>query len=112
MYYSNVNNTLHEWPLNEVIGFGNSLTSEPLQKVKFGTEQFREIVNRCGQSKDELVQNLMQLLCDDEKHWPDAELHRRAPDWGEHLSSIRVNMTDAGYGTRYLYIKLIEHRFE
>lgn len=103
IHYSNVNNVVHEWPLNEVLGFGNSLTSEPLQKVKFGTENFRKIVNHCGQSKEELVDNLMQLLCDDEKHWPDAELHRRAPNWGEHLSSIRVNMTDAGYGTRYLY---------
>lgn len=100
MHYSNVNNTLHEWPSNEVLGFGNSLTHQPLQKVTYGTEKFREIVNRCGQSKEELVENLMRLLCDTEKNWPDAELHRRAPNWGEYLSSICVNMTDAGYGSR------------
>lgn len=106
MHYSNVNNTLHEWPLNEVLGFGNSLSHQPLQKVKLGTNKFREIVDRCGQSKGELVQNLMQLLRDNEKHWPDAELHRRAPDWGEHLSSICVNMKEAGYGSRYAMHRL------
>lgn len=100
MDYSNVNNTFNEWPLNEVMGFGNSLSHQPLQKVKNGTGKFHEIVNRYGQSKEELVDKLMQLLCDSEKHWPDAELHRRAPLWGEHLSSICVNMTDAGYGSR------------
>lgn len=101
MHYSNVNNTLHEWPVNEVLGFGNSLCHQPLQKVKFGTEKFRQIVTQSGQSKEELVENLMKLLCDNEKHWPDAELHRRAPNWGEHLSSVCVNMAEAGYGSRY-----------
>lgn len=100
MHYSNVNNTLHEWPLNDVLGFGNSLTHQPLQKVKSGTVKFREIVNRGGKSKEQLVDELMHLLCDDEKHWPDAELHRRAPNWGEYLSSICVNMGEAGYGSR------------
>lgn len=102
MHYSNVNNTLYEWPTNEALGFGNSLTHQPLQKVTAGTEKFREIINCRGQSKEELVQNLMKLLRDDEKHWPDAELHRRAPHWGEYLSSICVRMNDAGYGSRYL----------
>lgn len=41
-----------------------------------------------NQSKDELVQNLMELLCDREKHWPDDELHRRAPNWSESLLVI------------------------
>lgn len=100
MHYSNVNNTLHEWPANEVLGFGNSLCDQPLQKVKSGRGKFEEIVKRHGQSKDALVEKLMQLLRDSEKHWPDAELHRRAPDWGEHLSSIYVEMGDAEYGSR------------
>lgn len=100
MHYSNVNNTLHEWPLNEVLGFGNSLSHQPLQKVNAGTAKFREIVNRYDKSKDELVDKLMQLLCDNEKHWPDAELYRRAPLWGENLSSICVDIENAGYGSR------------
>lgn len=35
------------------------------------------------------------------RYWPDDELARRAPNWGEHLSSLCVKMPEAGYGTRY-----------
>lgn len=91
---------MQEWPLNEALAFGNSLTLQPLQKVKAGREKFREVVSR-KQTKNELVQALMDLLCDEEKHWPDAELTRRAPNWSESLCSICVKMTKEGYGSRY-----------
>lgn len=83
--YCNVTNDLDEWPQNTFLGFGNSFTSNPLQKVTAGKKHFEEIVKKKNQSKDELVRNLMDLLCNREKHWPDDELHRRAPSWSESL---------------------------
>ena len=42
------------------------------------------------------------------RHWPDEELKRRAPIYGEHLSSIHVKIPEAGYGTRTHTIILID----
>lgn len=100
-HYCNVNNTVYQWPQNEALAFGNSLVPEPLQKVKAGREKFRAIVNRPNQSKNDLVQNLIDLLCDRERHWPDAELQRRKPEWAETLCSICVKMPEFGYGSRF-----------
>lgn len=103
IHYSNVNKVLQEWPCNEVLAFSNSLSHEPLEKVKAGREKFREIVNRKNQSKDDLVKSLRdELLCNREKHWPDEELHRRMPKWSEQLSSICVRIASGEYGTRYV----------
>lgn len=83
------------------MGFGNSLLACPLQKVNAGQRYFEEILKKSQQSKDELVQNLMGLLCKSNKHWPDVELHRRKPEWSELLSSIYVKIPQVGYGSRF-----------
>lgn len=83
--FCNVLNEIEEWPQQQIFAFGNSFTTTPLQKVCAAKKQFRDILNVEHQSKDELVGELMQLLGNREKHWPDAELHRRAPTWNDHL---------------------------
>lgn len=95
---------VQEWPQNEALAFGNSLAKQPLQKVTAGREKFRKIVENRNQSKDELIKHLTELLCDRERHWPDEELHRRAPNWSNQLCSICVKMPEQGYGSRYAYI--------
>lgn len=70
--------------------------------MKAGREKFRAVVNRPNRSKDELVQGLSDFLCDREKHWPDDELYRRAPNWSKDLSSICTRVHAAQYGTRYV----------
>lgn len=91
---------VHKWPQNKALAFGNSLTKEPLKKVTAGREKFQTIVNDRKQTKEELIQNLTELLCDRERHWPDDELHRRAPNWSEKLCSICVKMPEQAYGSR------------
>lgn len=104
IHYCNVNNEARQWPQNEVLGFGNSLTHQPLQKVKGGREKFREIVKRPDQTKEELIKSLNKLLSDREKHWPDEELHRRAPAWADQLCSICARVPAAEYGSRLVQI--------
>lgn len=70
---------------------------------------FEDVVsNSESQTKDELVQNLLRLLCNREKNWPDDELQRRAPNWCESLSSICVKMPHDGYGSRTRTIVLVD----
>lgn len=92
---------MHQWPQNESLAFGNSLTHQPLQKVKAGKKKFQEIVSNPKLAKNELVQSLIALLCDRERYWPDDELHRRAPNWSDKLCSVCVKMPEFGYGSRY-----------
>ncbi|XP_031626638.1 transport and Golgi organization protein 2 [Contarinia nasturtii] len=108
VHYSNVNNVVQEWPCNEPLAFGNSLSHEPYEKVKAGREKFREIINRENQSKDDLVNSLKNFLCDREKHWPDEVLNRRVSKWADKLSSICVRHDGANYGTRTRTIILID----
>lgn len=70
-----------------------------MAKVTGGRQKFEEIVKQ-SKDRDSLVENLMAMLSCRDKYWPDAELKRRAPKWGESLSSICVKMQEAGYGTR------------
>lgn len=78
-------------------------------KVNNGKEKFEKIFQESEKyDKDTLVNNLMELLSCDEKFWPDEELSRRAPKWGEPLSRICVKMPEAGYGTRTKTIILID----
>lgn len=103
MHYCSVTQKAKEWSTNKYLGFGNSLLAQPLKKVDAGQKYFEEIAKQPHESKEKLVQSLMGLLCNPEKHWPDDELHRRAPMWSERLSSINVNITDFGYGSRFVF---------
>lgn len=93
-------------PLDTHYGFSNSSLAIPLCKVINGKEKFKKIVAETT-DKNTLVNNIMELLSCDEKFWPDPELKRRAPNWGEQLSRICVKMPEAGYGTRTKTLILI-----
>lgn len=93
----------------QVLGFGNSTTSVPLQKVVNGRAKFKEIIRSCGDvTKDELIKQLTQLLKHQEKYLPDPELARRTP-WFNDLASIYVRKLDVEYGTRTHSILLIDY---
>ncbi|KOB69948.1 putative transport and golgi organization 2 [Operophtera brumata] len=106
--YSNTSNELT--PHKEIyLGFGNSLPDIPLKKVEAGKEQMHEICRRLNNIEDKaaLVENLIQLLKDDERHLPDPELAKRRPAVQNQLSSIFVSIPEGGYGTRTHTIILI-----
>lgn len=46
----------------EPLGFGNSPITNPLEKVKNGTNKFKDIIENCQGQKDVLVDKLMDLL--------------------------------------------------
>lgn len=98
-------------PLNKSVGFGNSLIRVPLKKVEAGKDKFHKIVDRPSQTKNELIESLFGLLCDPERHWPDAELQRRRPEWADQLCTICVKMPEVGYGSRFVLTQ-ITHLFE
>ncbi|CAD7087528.1 unnamed protein product [Hermetia illucens] len=99
-------------PEGRCYGFGNSPISRPLEKVKYGREQFIKIVedtqSNPQHTKQDIVDRCMELLKDRKKCWPDDELLRRAPNWGEHLSSPCVQILKAGYGTRTRTVILVD----
>ncbi|GAB0088076.1 Transport and Golgi organization protein 2 [Sergentomyia squamirostris] len=106
LHTSNAPPETAEFPLEEVHGFGNSPYTIPLRKVIHGKEKFRHVVKSTG--KENLVQKLMEFLKDDQKHWPDDELTKRAPKWAEQLSSVCVRMPAEGYGSRTRTVILID----
>jgi len=107
IHCSNVHEEQREWPEGKVLGFGNSPPHISLEKVKGGQKKFEDIVLQ-DQSKEDLVDSLMGLLKDRERHWPDAELYKRAPNWGELLSSVCVQMPEAGYGSRTRSVVIVD----
>lgn len=104
--YSNVNDEFAELNANNCLGVGNSLSGAPFKKVNAGEDRFRDITGtyKTIADKDKLVEELFYLLKWEDRHLPDAELERRAPDWFDYLSCIFVNIPSAGYGTRYVRI--------
>ncbi|SPP86501.1 transport and Golgi organization protein 2 isoform X1 [Drosophila guanche] len=106
---SNVPPTLNEFEEGKCYGFGNSLPGTPFEKVRFGQQQFAHIVEQHGaDSAETLSAQLLQLLKNKTKFWPDAELQRRAPNWGEELSALNVHIVDRGYGSRTHSIILVD----
>ncbi|XP_053948870.1 transport and Golgi organization protein 2 isoform X2 [Anastrepha ludens] len=111
---------LEQFDEGKCYGFGNSLATTPFQKVVNGRQRFQNIVERfysklatspaesAHEIQTELVTNLKNLLKCKHKFWPDAELERRAPNWGEHLSALNVNVPSAGYGSRTHTVILID----
>ncbi|KAM7348389.1 transport and golgi organization 2 isoform 1-T2 [Cochliomyia hominivorax] len=105
---SNVPAGLVHYKENSCYGFGNSLPSDPFEKVIYGRKTFEDIVER-KPARDELVEKLMHLLKCKEKFWPDAELKRRAPHYGEYLSALNVLIPETGYGSRTHTVILIDN---
>lgn len=97
-------------PINVPYGFGNSSLDTPLEKVNNGIEKFTNILKNSEnlKSREILIENLMDMLSCNEKFWPDEELKRRAPIWGEHLSRICVKIPESGYGTRTKTVILMD----
>ncbi|XP_044738514.1 transport and Golgi organization protein 2 [Chrysoperla carnea] len=112
-HYSNVDDKgVLELDTTKCLGLGNSLPDAPLKKVLAGEERFRDIVNiyNTKSDKDKLVEELFYLLKWEDRHLPDPELERRAPEWKEYLSCIFVNIPEAGYGTRTHSIVLVDDK--
>ncbi|XP_075158705.1 transport and golgi organization 2 isoform X2 [Haematobia irritans] len=109
---SNVPPGLVQYKENTCYGFGNSLPSAPFEKVRNGRNRFEKIVEDFQQQEhpeqSKLIDQLMQLLKCKEKFWPDAELKRRAPNWGEYLSSLNVSVPGCGYGSRTHTVILVD----
>lgn len=95
----------------QVLAFGNSTVTTPLQKVLAGRSQFESIVNKLNSKKlsGQLTYQLIELLKLTERHLPDPELQRRAPKSYKELSSIYVEMVQPGYGTRTHTVILVDH---
>ncbi|KAH8336203.1 hypothetical protein KR074_010362 [Drosophila pseudoananassae] len=106
---SNVPPTLEEFRNGGCYGFGNSLPHTPFEKVRHGRDEFQAIVQEHGTASVEtLADHLLQLLKKKHKFWPDAELKRRAPNWGEGLSSLNVHISEHGYGSRTHTVILVD----
>ncbi|KRK06239.1 transport and Golgi organization protein 2 isoform X2 [Drosophila yakuba] len=106
---SNVPPTLEDFQNGECYGFGNSLPHTPFEKVRHGQQEFAAIVKAHGASSVEtLSAQLMQLLRNKHKFWPDDELKRRAPNWGEGLSALNVHIEDHAYGSRTHTVVLVD----
>ncbi|XP_017016067.2 transport and Golgi organization protein 2 isoform X1 [Drosophila takahashii] len=106
---SNVPPTLEEFRNGGCYGFGNSLPHTPFEKVRHGQQEFEAIVREHGgASVETLSSQLMQLLRNKHRFWPDAELKRRAPNWGEGLSALNVHIADHAYGSRTHTVILVD----
>ncbi|XP_034471943.1 transport and Golgi organization protein 2 isoform X1 [Drosophila innubila] len=106
---SNVPPMLSPFEQEECCGFGNSLSACPFEKVRHGQEHFKQIVSKYGHSDvDTLSSELLRLLKNKRKFWPDAELKRRAPSWGEGLSALNVHIAEHSYGSRTHSIILVD----
>ncbi|XP_052891696.1 transport and Golgi organization protein 2 [Anopheles moucheti] len=111
LHTSNAPHSIATCKTGEALGFGNSTLEKPLQKVCQGRDQFAEIVTRRNvpfADKDAFVDELMGLLKNDVRHFPDAELTRRAGQHAEFLSSINVRMPNGSYGSRTRTVILID----
>lgn len=62
MHCSNAPNDLKLCSKMEPLGFGNSPITNPLEKVKNGTNKFKDILENFQGQKDVLVDKLMDLL--------------------------------------------------
>uniref|UniRef100_A0A182SVA3 Transport and Golgi organization protein 2 n=1 Tax=Anopheles maculatus TaxID=74869 RepID=A0A182SVA3_9DIPT len=111
LHTSNAPHSINTCKTGQALGFGNSTLDKPLQKVCRGREQFADIVARRNvpfADKDAFVDELMGLLKNDARHFPDAELTRRAGQHAEFLSSINVRMPGGSYGSRTRTVILID----
>lgn len=110
---SNVPASLVHYKDKSCYGFGNSLPSVPFEKVSYGRDAFEAIVDdfskQAEPQQDKLIGKLLDLLKCKTKFWPDEELKRRAPLYGEHLSALNVLIPETGYGSRTHTVILIDN---
>lgn len=90
-------------------GVGNSPLDAPFKKVEAGTEEFKEILESHKEcSKAELIESLLSVLKDKTKYFPDEELTSRKQEQAEAFSSIHVDLSVVGYGTRTRTVILVD----
>jgi len=107
-YVSNTPKTIQELP-SGFTGLGNSPLSAPFKKVVSGTSNFQELLeNQKNSSKDELIEASLNLLKNNTKYFPDAELTSRQKEAAEDFSSINVKIPGHGYGTRTRTVILVD----
>ncbi|XP_014204854.1 transport and Golgi organization protein 2 [Copidosoma floridanum] len=101
--------TLHD----DVLGFGNSSIERPYQKVLIGKDRFKKIIDNASTIRQEqLIEDLIRLLKQEERHLPDNELKKRSPEAFNELSSIFVRHEKEKYGTRTHSIILVDESFK
>ena len=109
LYISNTPKVLQSVPLG-FSGLGNSPFSTPFKKVEAGTSSFKDLLDRHKYiSKDDLIEASLSLLNDTTKHFPDEELTKRRQDTAELFSSIHVDLSSHGYGTRTRTVILVDN---
>ena len=98
-YVCNTPQKMHEVSLGYT-GLGNSPISKPFQKVVLDSHKHS--------SKEKLIEELMKILKNKVRFFPDAELLLRRQETAERFSSIHVEMPKEGYGTRTRTIILVD----
>nr|XP_034827636.1 transport and Golgi organization protein 2 isoform X2 [Maniola hyperantus] len=106
--YSNATDEINEWT-DTYLGFSNSLPDRPLKKVEAGKKYLKDICSRLNKTKDksQLIDELICLLKNKERHLPDDQLESRQPNLYKELSSIFVHIPKGKYGTRAHTIMLL-----
>ncbi|KPI98820.1 Uncharacterized protein C22orf25-like [Papilio xuthus] len=99
--YNNGNNELKQWH-DQYLGFSNSLPDQPLTKVVAGKCKLQDACNKYKKinDKDQLIEELINVLKSEESNLPDPQLEQRRPLIFKELSSIFVRIPKARYGTR------------
>ncbi|XP_052868999.1 transport and Golgi organization protein 2 [Anopheles cruzii] len=113
LHTSNAPHSISPCATGQALAFGNSTLEKPLQKVCRGREQFEAIVTKRNipfADSDVLVDELMDLLKSDVRHFPDPELTRRAGQHAEYLSSVNVRIPNGSYGSRTRTVILIDRQ--
>ncbi|XP_053617788.1 transport and Golgi organization protein 2 [Plodia interpunctella] len=90
------------------LGFGNSAPATPFKKVQAGRQRMQGVCQRLNKihMKEQLVNELIELLRWEEKHLPDQVIEGQHPDNYKHLSSVYVHVPNI-YGTRTHTLVLI-----
>lgn len=94
--------------------FCNSSLEHPYQKAIAGREKLASVVEQFGQStetKEELVENILKLLQDQHRYYPDPVIDALStidPKMKAPLSSICVRPSNVNYGTRTHTIVLVD----
>ena len=96
-------------------GIGNHPPSSPYLKTGFGVEKFREIIKSSAavETKQELVDALLELMCSEEKSEPDPQMRKQAGgiDVPYHRAAASLFVKTPTFGTRTQTVVLIDHDY-
>lgn len=109
-YYNNVDGSPPRQLAGPYIGLGNSVLDQPYLKVERGLLRFQAICEQYTQPNEELRREVQALMESRAAYWPDPTLDRSsaAPEATRRgLSSVYVDLSDHGYGTRSTSILVV-----